>query len=116
MALNEGRGANPGDTSGCGPSSDGRANAQRRPGREPRRHHLSVVDQAQTGALNEGRGANPGDTPGAARPRRHRTPLNEGRGANPGDTACGQGGLFAAGTLNEGRGANPGDTLWAGST
>ena len=64
MALNEGRGINPGDT--C--TSSGR----------PRR----------IGPLNEGRGINPGDTLSTTQPSRQGSaPLNEGRGINPGDTA-----------------------------
>ena len=39
-ALNEGRGANPGDTSGSRRRSTGSSTAQRRPGREPRRHFV----------------------------------------------------------------------------
>ena len=85
-ALNEGRGANPGDTSSMG-SRGGRWTA-----------------------LNEGRGANPGDTPRRGyRPRGSR-PLNEGRGANPGDTWRRAGAPRRCSSLNEGRGANPGDT------
>ena len=120
-ALNEGRGANPGDT--CSPSSAdaSRCIAQRRPGREPRRHpRRARAAGPRRAALNEGRGANPGDTrgpavllsllggrstkagartpatqPGAA-PRRMDPPaLNEGRGANPGDTGGGRGGVHA---------------------
>ena len=76
---------------------DGDVAAQRRPGREPRRH--GGAGRASAGAprpLNEGRGANPGDTRRARAgpatpatdlpPRRPDLPLNEGRGANPGDT------------------------------
>ena len=135
-ALNEGRGVNPGDTSGsfdgfiwrhCAqrrpgreprrhrrrwPSRSPRLNAaQRRPGREPRRHPRRSAGRggAAAGALNEGRGVNPGDTrSGPLRPLSGA--LNEGRGVNPGDTsACGC--ARANGRpLNEGRGVNPGDT------
>ncbi len=85
--LNEGRGANPGDTL-AGPalrveqrrstkagartpatrpaqrqSTFRPARAQRRPGREPRRHTCACRrTRAWRGPLNEGRGANPGDT------------------------------------------------------
>ena len=112
--------------------------AQRRPGREPRRHLLRCIRRpARCRSLNEGRGANPGDTSdklqrrvvdlarstkaGARTPAtpsvRSTSPpastsLNEGRGANPGDTAASAeswSGYVTA--LNEGRGANPGDTL-----
>ena len=86
--LNEGRGANPGDT--ADPLLDLRKAmcAQRRPGREPRRHpRCRTRPTRRSGALNEGRGANPGDTfPTPTAPPRSKT-LNEGRGANPGDTA-----------------------------
>ena len=62
--------------------------AQRRPGREPRRHRTNPRAYSLSApALNEGRGANPGDT--RAWPPSPRSPdraLNEGRGANPGDT------------------------------
>ena len=110
-ALNEGRGANPGDTAGRKGLSPAGLHAQRRPGREPRRHiQKSPPVELRPPTLNEGRGANPGDTPGASvtlstpacaqrrpgrEPRRHSTgpgyppsrcSLNEGRGANPGDT------------------------------
>ena len=62
--------------------------AQRRPGREPRRHsHCPPRASAGCTALNEGRGVNPGDTPTRPRTRCRRTgTLNEGRGVNPGDT------------------------------
>ena len=111
--------------------------AQRRPGREPRRHlsALFPISSAEP-TLNEGRGVNPGDTQsfstwgdmvdGAQRrpgrePRRHgfngaRCPrlnaaLNEGRGVNPGDTRAGDiGDGWTLIALNEGRGVNPGDT------
>ena len=89
------------------------AAAQRRPGREPRRHPRAAGRRrSRRDPLNEGRGANPGDT---AR-RLGRTPaesgsLNEGRGANPGDTAnASEHHRSRSPTLNEGRGANPGDT------
>ena len=135
--LNEGRGANPGDTRSTCPRPPRWSGAQRRPGREPRRHRAAGAAAGARAPLNEGRGANPGDTPRTGsmhwsympvaqrrpgrEPRRHASrashrrcecgSLNEGRGANPGDTAPPP----AAGTrrwrpLNEGRGANPGDT------
>ena len=90
MALNEGRGANPGDTwtdAGSNPLADV---AQRRPGREPRRHRRRhAACGAVPGPLNEGRGANPGDTCAHRAPDGgDGPPLNEGRGANPGDTSC----------------------------
>ena len=67
--------------------------AQRRPGREPRRHPIPVPRSSRPApSLNEGRGANPGDTPPARSRRRRRRPaLNEGRGANPGDTTIAAG-------------------------
>ena len=91
--------------------------AQRRPGREPRRHTRERRAPSTASApLNEGRGANPGDTRGSTRRRSSRgAALNEGRGANPGDTLCGRDSWSSRPrTLNEGRGANPGDTRWTG--
>ena len=85
--------------------------AQRRPGREPRRHTTSTrAGCTRWIALNEGRGANPGDTRARVRERERARPLNEGRGANPGDTPRSPPGSPRAPALNEGRGANPGDT------
>ncbi len=138
ISLNEGRGANPGDTrvriSASRPAATG---AQRRPGREPRRHPRAGSRRRARGAtLNEGRGANPGDTPVGCLTRPQSVPLNEGRGANPGDTSprtrsctCPRDAQRRPGreprrhrgpsrsargaarrALNEGRGANPGDT------
>ena len=86
-ALNEGRGANPGDTGSRRPALSTWTDAQRRPGREPRRHWLRPWRPwAGPSTLNEGRGANPGDTSSPSRPSTSPRPLNEGRGANPGDT------------------------------
>ena len=88
-ALNEGRGANPGDTCpGC-------------------------VCRWTRGPLNEGRGANPGDTTRRCRPAAVWRSLNEGRGANPGDTRPERDTSLRPSALNEGRGANPGDTAVA---
>ena len=88
LALNEGRGVNPGDTPESTIVKRRAITAQRRPGREPRRHgHRLAHARHGRGSLNEGRGVNPGDTP--ARPERlppPTGPLNEGRGVNPGDT------------------------------
>ena len=86
-ALNEGRGANPGDTRGQRAVLRRRPIAQRRPGREPRRH-FGLCAQGFSGSspLNEGRGANPGDTRQVTTLEPKTYPLNEGRGANPGDT------------------------------
>ncbi len=86
--------------------------AQRRPGREPRRHHGRVSPTvARNVALNEGRGVNPGDT---RQPKLKQVgrpaPLNEGRGVNPGDTGAEYPQWAHAASLNEGRGVNPGDT------
>ena len=79
---------NPGDTPFTAISRNRNRFAQRRPGREPRRHMSLRTGMSQvTTSLNEGRGVNPGDTPSTR--RRHRPasrPLNEGRGVNPGDT------------------------------
>ena len=137
LSLNEGRGVNPGDTcSRISVNAQPAPFAQRRPGREPRRHSATASAGDRTATLNEGRGVNPGDTntsleslgetfnaqrrPGRE-PRRHARrrgwrprsgSLNEGRGVNPGDT-CGTAttGRSGRSSLNEGRGVNPGDTL-----
>ena len=115
-----------------------RVAAQRRPGREPRRHACAWrgptardgtplnegrgVNPGDTGvippgpapnpaALNEGRGVNPGDTRQADAPPAVPSPLNEGRGVNPGDTPRRDADVPASpASLNEGRGVNPGDT------
>ena len=136
-SLNEGRGANPGDTCPAARAVRMFVAAQRRPGREPRRHARGARGRSgPRRALNEGRGANPGDTRTRGDAACIRAALNEGRGANPGDTGRLAGRLPAraarstkAGartpatpglrgttgspccSLNEGRGANPGDTL-----
>ena len=62
-SLNEGRGVNPGDTPVRRRVGTPSPYAQRRPGREPRRH-ATTTRRARSGttALNEGRGVNPGDT------------------------------------------------------
>ena len=100
IALNEGRGVNPGDT------------------------YATIARlTGHSTPLNEGRGVNPGDTrQDVSQTKKAATarlgPLNEGRGVNPGDTAIlgspirdprgdGRGHVAA---LNEGRGVNPGDT------
>ena len=129
---------NPGDTVACLPEASLDDAAQRRPGREPRRH---ICREAIAGriALAQRR---PGREPrrhrvGTARPRNATTPLNEGRGVNPGDTGGRRKGdtpwdlaqrrpgreprrhpitpldLPLLHTLNEGRGVNPGDTAIA---
>ena len=111
-SLNEGRGVNPGDTGTPSASLTLPSIAQRRPGREPRRH--GRVRRARHGArpaLNEGRGVNPGDTGRCSGPFASCSPLNEGRGVNPGDTIPGRAGCLTTTPLNEGRGVNPGDTL-----
>ena len=111
-ALNEGRGANPGDTPNPPAPSPGRMSAQRRPGREPRRHNRcrSTIPPRYRAQRRPGR-----------EPRRHfyipkmlhagsyrstkagaRTPATPQRAAR-----CAP----PSGALNEGRGANPGDTV-----
>ena len=86
----EGRGVSPGDTRARQFSPLLLAShAQRRPGREPRRHRPARWRRAApAGSLNEGRGGNPGDTCSSSPPRAT-GPLNEGRGGNPGDTTAG---------------------------
>ena len=110
-SLNEGRGVNPGDTSAKSCPERRFDNAQRRPGREPRRHpRCRGAGAGAAWSLNEGRGVNPGDTrlPGPTCPRL--SSLNEGRGVNPGDTPCAARAPRRWTPLNEGRGVNPGDT------
>ena len=85
--LNEGRGANPGDTvwRAC-----------------PRRSGRS---------LNEGRGANPGDTRGGGWIPGGTLPRSTKAGARtPATPACSRRSGATQSPLNEGRGANPGDT------
>ena len=141
-ALNEGRDVNPGDTLRLSSSLHVATIAQRRPGRESRRHRVfDGPTRARRFArtLNEGRDVNPGDTPDRVE-RAHRRPvstaqrrpgresrrhtrtfgveyrersataLNEGRDVNPGDTGGRSAASSTAGTLNEGRDVNPGDT------
>ena len=134
--LNEGRGANPGDTpqvhrvrQAVGRSTKAGArtpatrrdlaevrvmfgDAQRRPGREPRRHRGTAGGQHRRLPRSTKAGAR---TPATPRVQHVSSPswrtLNEGRGANPGDTGAGGASTGAdTGALNEGRGANPGDT------
>ena len=109
--LNEGRGANPGDTAGVGFQTALSAFAQRRPGREPRRHldgrpatHRERRRSTKAGART------PATRWPAPRGPCRRPALNEGRGANPGDTATKARSGTCSASLNEGRGANPGDT------
>ena len=87
--------------------------AQRRPGREPRRHvNVKPLAGRIHGRSTKAGAWNPGDTPGTgwSGPATC-SALNEGRGVNPGDT---RGGRLPRGRrwspLNEGRGVNPGDT------
>ena len=91
-SLNEGRGVNPGDTRNA-PAAELVCDlrAQRRPGREPRRHavpthsvFVPAVGDAQRRPGREPRRHAPAHA-GCRRPAR---PLNEGRGVNPGDTAA----------------------------
>ena len=77
-ALNEGRGVNPGDTAPSGVATISPIPAQRRPGREPRRHRCgSGRVRRACPALNEGRGVNPGDT--VTSPRRSATTMTAQR-------------------------------------
>ena len=87
-SFNEGRGVNPGDISDRrmrSQSSD--TIAQRRPGREPRRHASSatMADASIIAQRRPGREPrrHPPESAGRARAP---PPLNEGRGVNPGDT------------------------------
>ena len=86
-SLNEGRGANPGDTPAQWDTGQGSRIAQRRPGREPRRHQRSRRRAWPSSSAQR----RPGREPRRHQPilewrGRLETPLNEGRGANPGDT------------------------------
>ena len=138
--LNEGRGANPGDTHRWAIHPYGRAHAQRRPGREPRRHLLTVAPGTHSRTAQRRPGREPRRHPFASISTRAPWSLNEGRGANPGDTRrhhaqrSGRARSTKAGArtpatrqgrprrpvrrlpLNEGRGANPGDTRRGGRT
>ena len=110
--------------------------AQRRPGREPRRHHLPLSHSRTPSRRSTKAGARTPATPWKCagwearkrraqrrpgrEPRRHekkrdlwdavRSSLNEGRGANPGDTHTPRRRRRRTRALDEGRGANPGDT------
>ena len=86
--------------------------AQRRPGREPRRHeNTNLPLRFRYLPLNEGRGVNPGDTFPALAYSCTLPTLNEGRGVNPGDNRrCVRESCQSGSSLNEGRGVNPGDT------
>ena len=87
-SLNEGRGANPGDTATTCEVVGVAVCAQRRPGREPRRHPLAGGADAGLPRRSTKAGARtPATRPEPWRARAARCPLNEGRGANPGDTA-----------------------------
>ena len=111
-ALNEGRGANPGDTERQ-PAVDGHqatrstkagARTPATPGTVRGSGHPLADRSTKAGARTPATHARP-----APRGRR-RLSLNEGRGANPGDTASGRPPFGVRAALNEGRGANPGDT------
>ena len=86
--LNEGRDVNPGDTWASSHVLDG-VTAQRRPGRESRRHSSTFAQPApNASSLNEGRDVNPGDTRKRCSSAPCRSTLNEGRDVNPGDTSA----------------------------
>ena len=89
-----------------------RESAQRRPGREPRRHWRERGPGGDLRVRSTKAGARTPATRADTRPSfLRRRPLNEGRGANPGDTfSCNVNAGMDSSTLNEGRGANPGDT------
>ena len=137
-ALNEGRGANPGDTRPAVDRVLMLCFAQRRPGREPRRHSIRVQGSraylrlAQRRPGREPRRHSPSTAPGSLvvtaqrrpgrEPRRHAVrPLDAAHalmlrstkaGARtPATPAAGRLRQHVFGEpLNEGRGANPGDT------
>ena len=137
--LNEGRGANPGDTrdpqqeaavahprstkAGARTPATRRSHAEPDAGfprstkagaRTPATPAASPATGTPSPPLNEGRGANPGDTCPAAGAGScwFAATLNEGRGANPGDTSPPSRATGGSRALNEGRGANPGDTFF----
>ena len=60
--LNEGRGANPGDTPASVRRRSGRGRAQPRPGREPRRHARPRTASSRTGRAQPRPGRQPGYT------------------------------------------------------
>ena len=110
-ALNEGRGANPGDTIvGDQGQPHDRLRSTKAGARTPATQAPCPPAAPAADPLNEGRGANPGDTVESHLTAGAPHPLNEGRGANPGDTRRARPGPAGAPALNEGRGANPGDT------
>ena len=85
--LNEGRGLDPGNTTGVSGTNPASRGAQRRPGPRPRQHaRCSWCPTKTAPALNEGRGLDPGNTPRAVPTATTSTPLNEGRGLDPGNT------------------------------
>ncbi len=136
-ALNEGRGINPGDTSGVPFTGSSAPSAQRRPGHQPRRHLVClgggvgdplrstkagastpatrttvVPDHSAPCSLNEGRGINPGDTwtehLDAAFPHERSTKAGASTPATRRSRSAA--GRRHTSALNEGRGINPGDT------
>ena len=111
-ALNEGRGAHPGDTDASRMNVSSCAAAQRRPGRTPRRH-LPAAAVIILFALAQRR---PGRTPRrhAVRPLHHHVaPVRSTKaGAHtPATRIRHRRRPPRTGPLNEGRGAHPGDTL-----
>ena len=111
-ALNEGRVANPGDTSSRATAANWSRAAQRRPGREPRRHAPKVFRLSITAPI---RSTKAGSRTPATRSRPMTaalgvTPLNEGRGANPGDTDRSSGSDSQPASAQRRPGRDPGDT------
>ena len=110
--LNEGRDVNPGDTRLMDAKAPVSERAQRRPGRESRRHigALRAPEQSPPAQRRPGRGI-PATRPVRTLHAGFVESLNEGRDVNPGDT---RGPLrrhpLAPAALNEGRDVNPGDT------
>ena len=88
-ALNEGRGAHPGDTSASSSRRSKSAIAQRRPGRAPRRHRSASRARMDRLRRSTKAGARtPATQVGRTACGRAPSPLNEGRGAHPGDTGA----------------------------
>ncbi len=111
VALNEGRGTNPGNTA----ADDARIReleaAQRRPGHEPRQHSIANISKSWSRTAQRRPGHEPRQHPELIRAGTSDQPaLNEGRGTNPGNTASRLATDVPPHPLNEGRGTNPGNT------
>ena len=110
--LNEGRGANPGDTRRTRLTRTTTALAQRRPGREPRRHCCNLFIYAVTSLRSTKAGARTPATPLLGHDDAVRVDRSTKAGARTPATpaSCATRRRSPGSSLNEGRGANPGDT------